>query len=650
VNTSSGLRGDASAKIAASGKAGGASGTFGQTLTGTSLQVNGYGYALGCTDGNYPPVSGGVTLECWFDCNTGAATGGLTGFGAATTGSLFTNNNATYANGDAVTLTAVAGFSLPGGFSANTVYYVISASGANFQLSATLGGTAITVTSAGSGLMGVTTAWSPSVFSARNLSGPVAEIDVRNTDGALLLRYKPASGTQTLVVLDAGHDYRNVGGMTYIGLAFTQTAWRAVVGAFGVAAYSGTFSSPLAAKFDELWFCGMQSRTAQGFAFSGYTALGAVYPLMLSNARMFAHYLVTAYGAGAGGTGGGGEAAWSRIERLIEYSGLAGRRWIGQETVTYETDQVTSGQDIGGQSAASSAGNIASSTLPAMLYVAPTGDIAYLPKQLAWNQPVKWVLGDNVTVVTESYLLAENAGFLLAEDGGLLLAEGSGTPAGGGEIPFTIGQFATDYDPARVVNDIQLTQLDTQAVTVPSGVMSATTVAALEAASEAQYGDQPYQQSGYLGWDGTSAYTAGAGLTDLAAWIACIYRKPANRIQAVTVEAAANAANVSQWLAWQFWAGAAVGDMVTVNVRLPTAATSPLISLTARITQTQRAVQYSQDGTSASITCVLDFAPEYRALICDDPVRGLLNGSNVLAWLCRRPRSRIPAPGQRTTW
>jgi hypothetical protein len=72
--------------------------------------------------------------------------------------------------------------------------------------------------------------------------------------------------------------------------------------------------------------------------------------------------------------------------------------------------------------------------------------------------------------------------------------------------------------------------------------------------------------------------------------------------------------------------------MVQVNLRLPTAATSPLLSVAARITQTARSIQFGLDGTSATITCTLDAAPEYTALICDDATRGLLNGINVLPW------------------
>jgi hypothetical protein len=582
------LVGDSSAKItSASGSAGGSQGMYSQTLGGTSLNSNGYGAALVCADQNYPPISGGVTIECWFDNLTYSLSGpGFFFFSAATSGSLFTSVIGAYSTGQPVTL-APGGFTLPGGFTAGTVYYVIGASGQTFQLSATPGGSAITVTSSGAGTILVVTPWNAVIMSARSIRGPVAEVDVRSSDGALLLLYRTASGSTSTAVVDGSRDYR-MSGLTFVSLAFNTSAWRVIVNA---ATFTGTFSSALPASFTELDFGGIQDRAVQGYAWSGYVALAAVYPLFLAPIRAWSHF----------GTAGGlaGEAACDRVERLLEYAGLTGRRWLGQQVITGEGDLTVSGQDIGGQGAATSASNIAASTVPAMLYVAPTGDVTYLSKYYTWNQPVRWTLGDN---------------------------------AAGGEIPFTIGQFATDYDNARVVNDIQITQLDTQTVTVPSGVTSGTTLGAVEAASEAQYGDQPYQVTGYLTADATSPYSAGGSEVDLANWIADVFRKPANRVQAVTVNAAANAANASSSRAWQFWAGASVGDMVQVSVRMPTAATSPLISLAARITQTNRAGQFSQDGTSATIACVLDFAPEYNALMCDDAVRGELNGQNVLSW------------------
>jgi hypothetical protein len=152
------------------------------------------------------------------------------------------------------------------------------------------------------------------------------------------------------------------------------------------------------------------------------------------------------------------------------------------------------------------------------------------------------------------------------------------------------------------------------------------TMADVAGTAAGQYGGTPYQQTGYLLLDWSSAYNAGSSLVDLANWVQAVYARPANRIQQVTVDASRHP------VAWPFWAGASVGDMVAVNIRVPTAPVSPLISLIARITQTARSSQFSQDGTSAAITATLDFAPEYLALTCDDPVRGLLNGTNVMPW------------------
>jgi hypothetical protein len=60
---------------------------------------------------------------------------------------VFTVPGSAPANG---TVQALAG-SVPTGFTAGTVYYVVSSSGSTFELSATSGGSAINSTSTGSG-------------------------------------------------------------------------------------------------------------------------------------------------------------------------------------------------------------------------------------------------------------------------------------------------------------------------------------------------------------------------------------------------------------------------------------------------------------------------------------------------------------------
>jgi len=573
-----GLLGDNSAKT-------GANGMFRQVVPASGEGVNGFGYALGCYDSGFPAISAGVTLECWAQGTVNQNTTG-NGFGAVTTGSLFTVTGSSFPNGTPVVLTAAGGFTFPGGFTAGTVYYVISANGASFQLAATGGGSAITVTGNGSGFLQTTTSWNPVVISARNVKGPVVELNVRNTDGALQLLYATASGARTTLVIDTSLDYRNTA-LWHASVAFSATTYRVLVNGGATATASGSFSAALPAFFDEVWCGGILDRQVTGFTFPGYLALAGVWPGMLAQVRVVAHF----WGAHAGMKL---DPAHERLDRVLGYAGIAGRRWIGQQSVTYETDILASGQDIGGQSAAASAGNVAASTVPALLYIAPTGDISYAAKAYQWNNAVDWVLGDSTAA---------------------------------GEIPFSLTSFSTDYDPARLYNDVQLTQLDSQSVTVPAGSTATTTVAAMVAASEAQYGDQPYQQTAYLQNDGNAAYNAGSGLTDLAAWIAMVYGKPRNRVPGVTVNAAAYPA------AWQLFTRAAVGDMVQVNVRLPTAAASPLVSVIARVTQTARSMKWDTDSPPvASIALTLDAAPEYNALTCDDATRGLLNGVNVLAW------------------
>jgi hypothetical protein len=83
------------------------------------------------------------------------ANGGATQFAftAAVSGNTFTAPGSTYSNGNTVVLFPGAGATLPGGFTAGTIYYVVAAAGATFSLSATSGGGAITVSAAGAGIV-----------------------------------------------------------------------------------------------------------------------------------------------------------------------------------------------------------------------------------------------------------------------------------------------------------------------------------------------------------------------------------------------------------------------------------------------------------------------------------------------------------------
>ena len=572
------LLGDSSAKVKYSGQAGGATGMYSQAMLPPSLST-GYGWALGCYDQGYPSISNGVTVECWFMCTSNTNT---TGFGFSNSGNVLTVPNSSFPNGTPVVFTS-SGPALPTGMTAGTIYYVIAASGATFQISTTVGGSAVTLSSNSVGFCATTTPYDPLILSLRNVKGNVAAVRVNNVNGNLELL--SPSGTATI---DSGRDWRLSNfSAVHLSLAITRTTWRVMLDGGDFGSPSGTFSPAIPSKFDELWFGGVNDRGATGYAMPGFLALAALYPVVLPQNRVLAHYW-------AAGAGMSDDYAHERVERILGYQGLdTARRLVLQQPVLHEEDFCTSGQDVGGSSAATSASNITQSTLPAMLYVAPTGDICYTAKSFQWNNPVAFTLGDNVAA---------------------------------GEIPFRLDGMATDYDPARVANDVQFTQLDSQSITSPAGTTSAGTMNAVVNASQLQYGDQPYQNTGYLLNDYNAGYTAGSSLLDLANWVANTNAKPRNRVPAVQVNAAAYPQ------AWPLWASASPGDMVQVNVRPPTAATSPLISGAYRVTQVRRDMQFSQDGTSASITLTLDSAPEFNALTCDDAVRGLLNGTNVLGW------------------
>lgn len=74
-------------------------------------------------------------------------------FAASSSNNVFTAAGSSYSNGQTVVIFATAGSTLPGGFTAGAVYYVVSASTDTFKLSTSSGGTAVTVTADGSGIV-----------------------------------------------------------------------------------------------------------------------------------------------------------------------------------------------------------------------------------------------------------------------------------------------------------------------------------------------------------------------------------------------------------------------------------------------------------------------------------------------------------------
>lgn len=441
--------------------------------------------------------------------------------------------------------------------------------------------------------------WNPIIWVLKDGRGPVLILNIDQATGHLQLGSWSAAGAFSSVALYGSTVWYPSSNLIYCMVSFDQNGYT-VYGDLAGTIASGSFASPLRGSVSLLSFAGQADRSGTGGMWSGYLAQPAVYPYKLP-----VNTWLTSRHAGYNALLDLNESASQRIERIMQLGGVTGRRAILPET-SPDIDVMASAADIGGsptamvnpagqlvatppvqgQPAATSLQNVATSTLPAFLTVAPTGDMFYLAKQYAYNQGPVWVLGD-----------------------------------GPNEIPVLPG-LVFPWDPADVANDIQITQEDSQVITVPGAMGTALN----GQPSGLQYGDQSYQATGYLQADITSGYSAGPGLNDLANWIAMARAAPHLRAQ-LTVSASAHPA------AWPFVLGASAGDMVTINSRPPTAPAGTVISVTARIIQIQpRTLAFGPASVDGSVGVVLGYAPEANVLTADDPVRGLLNGVNCLGW------------------
>jgi len=127
--------------------------TSSQTTAGLTYTQNGTAYNVGgastSTEGSNGPAPAVADLVLLNGTVTPYP------FTATSAGSLFTAPGSAYSNGTPVVLSS-AGATLPGGFAAGVTYWVVSASGPAFQLSAASGGSPQTVTSTGSGTVTAT--------------------------------------------------------------------------------------------------------------------------------------------------------------------------------------------------------------------------------------------------------------------------------------------------------------------------------------------------------------------------------------------------------------------------------------------------------------------------------------------------------------
>lgn len=493
-------------------------------------------------------------------------------------------------------------------------------------------------------------------------------------------------------------------GWWHFAVTLTPTAWQVYINGGGVAASIGSGTCNLAPSFQWVTWGGAADRILTGQS-SNISLEGlAVYPAVLQQTRVIAHYFAVQNGLA-------GDTTERRMGRLLSYAHTLVPRRLGATA-----DSVQPATDISGQACAQNVTNMAQSDA-GLLFADRCGYLALDNRSARWNRAVAWNAGEDAGAIlnqtwdfesgvfpwtavggatlsasaasawtgSQSLLITPNgaaatpgavsekcgiiagstvtgtvmllcpggyaSGALVAvtffnPSGGITgsnsvtdspLASGStwspvtvtgtapagtssaaltvqlqGTPASSvllyadqalltlaGEVPY-LGDFSPDFDPSQVFDDLMVTQYQ--------GI----TVAASSPTSMHQYGDLTLQETVYLSDPDLT--------TDLTNWVLATYAQPSTRVATFTVDAAANP------YAWQFVLSTDVGTVVQVSRRLQGTQViiqSPFVIQTVSLANAQGQWKV----TYAATPYYLD------ALATNDPVKGLPNGTNPIAWL-----------------
>jgi len=552
----------------------------------SGVLVNQYGSCLMCADENYPPLTGGLTIMEWFSPDP--VTLSYVGF-VATNASpcVFSiTGSVPYSVGDEITLIPAAGFTLPGGFTTETAYYVSVVSGSTFQLSATSGGGSMGSSSTGEGYAVLVNGQAPSNYmlirGVHSTVGPAFQVFLGDDYGV------SASGQMYITVWDkvtrvpttttvSTLDWL-LGGNTHVTLLVTQTTWQVIIDGGAFTGASGTCNLPSTVEW--LSFMGNADRYSTGYMLNGDVGQIAVFAGLLTSNQISQIYV-----AGEPQTLNGqfgGEQPGNRIERLAAFGGWAGPRAISNQSamgVASISDIQGSAGDIAadgfvqaatGQQANAAITNIVISD-GGWAFCDGNGNLCYLSRVDLYNQSAQWLLGENVA---------------------------------GGEYAY-LGDETLGYDKSLLYNQAQLTQ------STGTGVA----VTASNIPSQIQHGVSSYT---------ATVYQSNAGVTgDMANWIVNTRGTPAERAEVMTVNAGTNSAF------WPFVLGAEPAQPVQVARRPITASGNTIVQ--AVIAQVKRTFNFKAGAATAAV--VTDAFPEGQVLTAGDPTFGQLSGSNSLAWL-----------------
>lgn len=247
-----------------------------------------------------------------------------------------------------------------------------------------------------------------------------------------------------------------------------------------------------------------------------------------------------------------GDTVQQRIERLMASGNIAVPRCIDRATAL-----VQAALDTAGSVSGTTVSNITASD-GGLLYMDNIGALCYWSRPHLAGSQVVWQLGPNVSA---------------------------------GQIPYLNDDAGLTTDPQRIRNSITITPY------APDGsslALITPTDTATAAASQQQYGEQDLQITSYL--------QSQALQQEQADWQLANFNTARKRAVALTVNAAGMTRSVPQ--SWLYVLGANIGDLVQILVSQPG---QPAFTMIMRISHINRQIEF-RTGT-ASLTAALDYEP-----------------------------------------
>jgi hypothetical protein len=584
------------------------------------------GRYLSCNDVNFPPLSGGVTIEGWFSLAFAATgSGEIPGPIGQPAGSLVLWEIAS-ATGSVAVLSVSSSGALQltiGGTTTtiysgadlrNTTWFTVSVAMTTTTWQAWVNGGVIAEASGTFGAIDGTWSWFLANAGTGGSGGPPAPGTITgcgNTQFSHLAVYPqvlpaarvmahamgayaafgqlPApSLTAAYTAVPFGSEQFGYGpdGKEYDGQFFVPPTIASVSNST-IAAYvtstGGGYSSSVSAPETICIVAGTETSdgyiwlTAAGIApsYAFYTAGGAGDEQLAATGEA-AYLYCDSYGTGAAPpptASALGDTAQNRIERLLQ----AGNVTTPQRCIDASATAVVAELDTGGQACGTAVSNIVASD-SGLLFVDTCGNLCFFDRPHLGSMPVTWVLGENTA---------------------------------GGEIPYE-PDANFDTDPQQCRNDIALAQSsvapDSTAGTGSSSSGSAeqtttgvsfspdATRAAGVQASIKQNGDCPFTETNYL--------QSTTEIQNRANWLFDVFGVPVRRITGLTVDAASKTRTAPQ--SWIMLFAANVGDIVQATRRPPG---QPSFTGHWRISQVKRNIDFGQGV--ASIEIVADVLPSY---------------------------------------